>query len=99
MKSTKLQRDILRWEYENETKDMYSPPSPIEWLENKLIELRKHAVVGQSEQLACDNCGCHPMLYTQRARVDFAKGEASKLIAYNTDILPTLCKITRRRAG
>lgn len=65
MKSTKLQRDILRWEYENETKDMYSPPSPIEWLENKLIELRKHAVVGQSEQLACDNCGCHPnVIYT-----------------------------------
>lgn len=55
MKSTKLQRDILRWEYENETKDMYSPPSPIEWLENKLIELRKHAVVGQSEQLVCDH--------------------------------------------
>jgi len=65
MKSTKLQRDILRWEYENETKDMYSPPSPIEWLENKLIELRKHAVVGQSEQLACDSCGCHPnVIYT-----------------------------------
>ena len=65
MKSTKLQRDILRWEYENETMGMYSPPSPIEWLENKLIELRKHAVVGQSEQLACDNCGCHPnVIYT-----------------------------------
>jgi ribosomal protein S15P/S13E len=57
MKSTKLQRDILRWEYENETKDMYSPPSPIEWLENKLIELRKHAVVGQSEQLKCEHKG------------------------------------------
>lgn len=56
MKSTKLQRDILRWEYENETKDMYSPPSPIEWLENKLIELRKHDVVGRSEQLVCPDC-------------------------------------------
>lgn len=54
MKSTKLQRDILRWEYENETRNMYSPPSPIEWLENKLIELRKRDVVGRSEQSPCD---------------------------------------------
>jgi hypothetical protein len=44
MKSNRLERDILRWEYENETKGMYSPPSYIEWLEDKLIELRKHAV-------------------------------------------------------
>lgn len=38
-------------------KDNFEPISPIEWLENKLIELRKHAVVGQSEQLKCEHKG------------------------------------------
>lgn len=62
MKSNRLERDILRWEYDNETKDMYSPPSYIEWLEDKLVELRKHAVVGRSEQLPCDHEFTHKPL-------------------------------------
>lgn len=87
MKSTKLQRDILRWEYESETMGMYSPPSPIEWLENKLIELRKHAVVGQSEQLVCDSCGCHPNIVTQRAGGSLTPfGESIKLLRDLADL-------------
>ena len=52
--TNKLERDVLRWEYNNETKDMYSPPSHVEWLEDKLIELRKHNLAGRSEQLGAD---------------------------------------------
>ena len=49
--TNKLERDILSWEYNNETKDMYSPPSPIQWLEDKLIELREHNLAWRSEEL------------------------------------------------
>ena len=34
------------------------------------------AVMGE---LTCDSCGCHPILYTQRARVDFAKGVSQQV--------------------
>jgi hypothetical protein len=51
MKTNKLEKDILRWEYDNETKTMYDPPLFLEWLKDKLIESRKQAVIGSKSKM------------------------------------------------
>ena len=42
MKATHQERMILRFEYEQETKNVFNPPEPLEWLEDRYIALRKH---------------------------------------------------------